>query len=112
MNPLYYDQAYCNQAQVFNLYFAVNCGHPSLLSPDSNRSSTPKIEGYDNLPIEGTTVRLSCPPGSVLIGANSATCSENGRWELNPNGLTCIESNGNIIIAIMMYSHKEFTVGK
>ena len=88
----------CNIMTIINfILIIVNCGHPSLLSPDS-QSFAPRIEGYDNLPVQGSTVRFSCSPGSVLMGSNSATCSENGRWELDPNGLTCIESNGNHLL--------------
>ena len=70
-----------------------NCGHPELSfsSIASNDSHTPNTLGYDSedLPIEGKTVRFDCPPGSMLTGPNSATCSENGEWEPDPSQLIC-----------------------
>ena len=59
-----------------------NCGDPTLLLPVNN--SVPSVESYDDLPIEGSTVRFSCPPGSVLVRSSSATCTENGEWEPDP----------------------------
>ena len=58
----------------------MNCGHPGLV-PRANKS-LPRVEGYNDLPIrKGTNITFSCPPGKVLIGPNSATCTENGEWE-------------------------------
>ena len=59
-------------------------------------------------PVEGTTVMFSCPPGFSLSGSNSATCTENGKWEpdqrgimtlchnltFNQGGLICNDSKG------------------
>ena len=57
-----------------------NCGHPGLV-PRAN-DSLPRVEGYDDFPVrKGTNITFSCPPGKVLIGPNSATCTENGEWE-------------------------------
>ena len=57
--------------------------------------SVPKVLGYDNLQYEGSTVTFVCPPGLVLIGSSSATCTENGEWEPDPSGLMC---GGKLII--------------
>ena len=72
-----------------------NCGHPELFAP-SNDSNVPKVAGYDNLPVEGKTITFSCPLGSVLIGSNSASRTENGEWEPDPSGLMCNESGYTI----------------
>ena len=47
------------------------------------------IDGDNNLLIEGSTVRLNCSPGLILIGSNSAICTENGEWEPDISGVTC-----------------------
>ena len=73
-----------------------SCGHPQLFLWRVTNDSVSNIEGYDGLPaLEGTTVRFSCPPGMSLTELNSATCTENGEWELGP---LCIKSKGNILI--------------
>ena len=55
-----------------------------MCKPTGN-DSIPNIEGYDDtIPVEGTTISFSCPPGLVLIGPNSATCTEDGEWEPDP----------------------------
>ena len=78
---------------IFFLFCTANCGHPELLLMCRNSNHfIPKVVGYDNLPIEGSTIAFSCPPESVLTGPNSATCSENGEWEPDPSGLMCNES--------------------
>ena len=80
-----------------------NCGDPTLLLPVNNsvlnvvlpvNNSVLNVESYDGLPIEGSTVRFSCPPELVLVGPNSATCTENGEWEPDPSGLMCNDSKG------------------
>ena len=71
-----------------------NCGYPELLSAVSNDSQAPDIVEYDTfIPIEGSTISFSCPPGLELNGSNSATCAENGGWEPDPSWLTCNESD-------------------
>ena len=77
-----------------------NCGHPDLLLWSVGNDSIPSIEGYDGLPIEGSTVtiKFSCPLGLALNGPNSAICTENGRWKPNPNSWpTCVESKGYLL---------------
>ena len=54
-----------------------------------SNDSVPNIEGYDGLSVEGSTIRFSCPPGLVLSGSNSATCTVNGEWEPDPRQLIC-----------------------
>ena len=65
----------------------VNCGYPNLLPRLENASESAPY--YDIIPLEGTNITFSCPPGSVLSGPNLATCAENGQWEFYLNGLTC-----------------------
>ena len=56
----------------------------------SGNYSVPRIEALDSiLPKEGATLNFTCPPGLVLIGPNSTTCTGNGEWEPDPSGLTC-----------------------
>ena len=68
-----------------------SCGHPQLLLWRVSNDSVLNVEGYGDLPVEGSTVRFSCPPGLSLTEHNSATCTENGEWELRP---LCIKSKG------------------
>ena len=79
------------------IYCIANCGHPELLFTTSNdsdyRQSAPKVVGYDDLPIEGSTITVSCPPGLELIGSNSSTCAENGEWKPDPRGLLCNDTD-------------------
>ena len=51
--------------------------------------------GYSSIvPVDGSTVTFSCPPGFVLIGSSSAACTGNGEWEPDTRGLMCNESKG------------------
>ena len=75
----------------------VNCGYPNLL-PRLENAPAIRIEDYDGIPLEGTNITFSCPPGAVLNGPNLATCAENGRWELYLNGLTCAITKGYVYI--------------
>ena len=90
--------------------YAAKCEDPNLLLQLHN-DSTPKIEGYDDLipgPVEGSTIRFSCPPGLELTGPDSATCTEYGEWEPDPSGLTCNVSESNticIIVITIMKTH-------
>ena len=86
------------------------CGHPELLSMILSQTLW---DNYDDItPVEGTTIWFSCPPGSVITGPNSATCTENGEWEPDPSGVTCNDSKGKIILnlhplnAIEIYTAK------
>ena len=66
-----------------------------LLSSTSD--TVPRVKGYhDNLPVEGSNITFSCPPGFILIGPNSTICVENGEWEPDPSGLMCNDSRGII----------------
>ena len=82
-------------------YIVANCGHPESLFTVSNDSdykdsrSVPNIDGYDGLPIKGSTIMFSCPPGLELIGSNSSTCTENGEWEPDPKGIVCNDSSSD-----------------
>ena len=74
------------------------CGHPELLSTVSNES-VPNVVGYDDIiPVEGTTIWFSCPPGLVITGSNSATCMENGEWDPDPSGVKCGDSKGKMFL--------------
>ena len=53
------------------------------------------IEDYDGLSIENTVITFSCPPGFMLVGPNSATCTRNGEWEPNFAGVMCRTTTGN-----------------
>ena len=56
----------------------------------SNDSMVPSVSvQYPTLPVEGSSITFSCPPGFTLIGPNSATCTKNGEWEPDPSGLMC-----------------------
>ena len=78
---------------VFMCGCVANCGHPELLFWRIDNSS---VKDYSpGLSMVGSTVRFSCPPGLASIGSNSATCTENGRWELSSNSWpTCVQSKG------------------
>ena len=71
-----------------------NCGRPELLSIGEANDSVPNIEGYDGLPIEGSTIMFSCPPYLSLIGPNVATCTETGEWDPDISGLLCNDTKG------------------
>ena len=43
--------------------------------------------GYDNMAYNGTVVTFSCPPGRMLNGPNSVTCTHTGQWEPNPSAV-------------------------
>ena len=60
-----------------------------LLNFTLDNESVSSIEGYDGLPVEGSTVSFSCPPEFMLSGPDSATCTENGEWEPDPRGIMC-----------------------
>ena len=52
--------------------------------------SLPSVVGYDDIvPVEGSTVSFTCPPGLALTGPNSATCTGNGEWEPDPREIMC-----------------------
>ena len=40
---------------------------------------------YPDIPIKGSTIRFSCPPGWKLTGPNSVICTGNGEWEPDPS---------------------------
>ena len=78
-----------------SLDYTADCGYPELLSTVNGNDSVPNIVGFnDIIPVEGTTVAFSCPPGLVLNGFNLATCTENGEWAPDPSRLTCNDSIG------------------
>ena len=63
------------------------CGHPELLSIESN-DSVPIFVSLDNdlVPMEA---RFTCPSGFELTGPNLANCTGNGEWEPDPSLLMC-----------------------
>ena len=72
-----------------------NCGPPGSILWRINNNSVLNVEVYDDLPIEGRTIRFSCPPGLEITRPNSATCTDKGQWEFDSNMPTCIKSKGN-----------------
>ena len=82
--------------QVYNLLYIANCGHPALMpvcTLSCSADSIPRVVGYDDIiPVEGSTITFSCPPGLELVGPNSATCSRNGEWGPDLSGLMCNDS--------------------
>ena len=71
-----------------------SCGYPELL-PMVNNDSITRVFGDNHLPVEGSIITFSCPPGMELIGSNSATCTDNGEWKLSdPSGLMCAKLQG------------------
>ena len=90
MNKYY---ARCNHTLMPHFIIVANCGDPEVLPTANDSVPAPSIEDYSGLPIEGSTIRLSCPPGLKLIdGPNSAICTENGEWEPDPSRLMCNSS--------------------
>ena len=61
---------------------------PDLLT-EANRRLV--ITNYNSPAIEGTNITFSCnDPQLLLVEPESATCMENGRWELDPRNVGCI----------------------
>ena len=73
-----------------------NCGYAEL-SPPAN-DSVPALEalGDSDLPVQGTTFTFRCPPGWVLMGPNSTTCTETGEWEPDPSEAMCMGKSGMV----------------
>ena len=68
----------------------MKCDNPEMLLILSLGNDTvPRVEGYDGMALEGSTLSFSCPPGLVITGPNSATCTGNGEWEPAPRGIMC-----------------------
>ena len=68
--------------------YIVKCEHPRDLLPTGSNVSVSTIVGPNGLPIEGSTVKLNCPPGWEIFGA-MYMCSQNGEWEPDLKGITC-----------------------
>ena len=60
------------------LCLIANCGHPELLSLTIGNDSIQRVVDYDDLPVEGSTITFSCPPGLELIGHQHVWGMENG----------------------------------
>ena len=58
-------------------------------NPEDIVNNSVSIFSYTEPAVEGTTVTFHCPPGAVLDGANSSTCTENGEWEPLPREIYC-----------------------
>ena len=70
--------------------YAVTCDLPTQLL----HHPVVMINGSQETPYrEGQFITYTCPPGRVLDGSNSSTCTENGEWEPDPGGLACIGDN-------------------
>ena len=74
------------------------CGNPENLIDNSV-----SILGYTEPAVEGTTVTFHCPPGLVLDGANSSTCTENGEWEPLPREIYCFGMPETIAVVFVIY---------
>ena len=59
---------------------------------DSFREGLMYSRSADNdiLYLEGAIVTFTCPPGQVLNGRNTSTCTGNGEWEPDPREAECI----------------------
>ena len=69
---------------------------PVTCTMTCNSDLVPTVVGYDDLvPLEGSTVTFSCPPGWELVGPNSATCTKNGEWGPDPSGIMCNQSQSD-----------------
>ena len=74
-----YHKQYITIGQCGNLQLGVtNNSKPSLMYSDLHL-------------IEGTMVDFICPPGLILNGTMSVTCTGNGEWEPEPQDVSCIE---------------------
>ena len=74
------------------------CGHPELMPVCTcSTDSVPRVVGYNDVPVEGSTIRFSCLAGLELTGPNSATCTGNGEWEPDPSGVMCNESKSDAV---------------
>ena len=85
---------YVPKSMLFMIYIAI-CRRPSLIPVCTcSADSIPRLVGFDDniTPVEGSTVRFSCPPGLELIGPDSATCRENGEWGPDIKGIMCNHS--------------------
>ena len=68
------------------------CKHPFL---NTSMGSSLHILNYTDLElvVVGTTVSFNCSKANeVLIGPNTATCMDNGRWEPDPSQLQNLTS--------------------
>ena len=90
----------------------VNCGHPELLLTGKANDSVPNVEGYDGLPIKGSTIMFNCPSDLFLTGSSLATCTETGEWEPDIRGLSCNDTKGchellviNLCIGVYYKAH-------
>ena len=64
---------------------SVDCRNPAVLIADGSVS----VMGYINPARLGSTVSLSCSPGSVLIGPERTACMGNGEWEPDIEKVKC-----------------------
>ena len=89
---------------------AVKCGNPIALVNNNVR-----VMGYEDPALEGESIILTCPSGSLLSGPNSSICMGNGEWEPDPREVVCIRelmTTGTTITSmslkftLSMYSQK------
>ena len=80
-----------------------NCGHPEVLFTARNEFVPKVVRTEDFIPVEGSTVTFSCPPGFELIGSDTATCTENGIWEPDPSRLICNNSTSEESMSRIMH---------
>jgi hypothetical protein len=48
------------------------------------------ITGFEDPALDGEAITLTCPPGWILNGSSSSTCTRNGEWEPDPRDVNCI----------------------
>ena len=69
-----------------------------------NNDTVPRVEGYDDNEPK-STVSFSCPPGFILTGPDSVTCSGSGEWEPDLRGIMCINPESQYTKKIMIITN-------
>ena len=87
---------YAQSHNIINFIIA-KCERPQFMpvcTTSCSTDSVPQIAGIDDddVPVKGSTISFSCPPGLKLKGPNSATCTGNREWESDLSGLMCNNS--------------------
>ena len=57
------------------------------------------VRGYENLALEGDMVDFSCSVGEAITGSNTLVCTRNGKWEPDPQKISC--DNINVMTTII-----------
>ena len=67
------------------LSFSAECSNPSTKIFDSRNII---VVGYTEPALVGMSINLTCSSG-ILVGPNTATCAEDGRWKPNLRNVVC-----------------------